>query len=117
MRSSSTVAVFAGDSLDGTRSYSCIAQRTNAAQTIAASATWPGMANATPVAWTGAVAANQMFRFDLMLTTALSCKVGQGATIIVDAEATVGPTTGKAGIYLDDVSVRIDYVFVVAIGL
>ncbi len=113
----SAIGVFAGDPLDGVQSYGCLAQRSMSTQTVVASAKWLGNAGLyTPVAWTGAVAVGSTFRFDLALTPGgVSCAVRQGALVGLDAEV-ASTATGRAGIYLDDVQTRFDYVFVVATG-
>lgn len=116
----STIGVFAGDPLDNIQSYGCVAHRDTTSfvpQTVVASAKWlgtPGLR--TPVSWTGALAAGTSFRFELALTPAgTECEVRQGSETGVDSEL-ASTTTGRAGIFLDDVSTRFDYVFVVQPG-
>jgi hypothetical protein len=113
---SSTIGVFAGDPLDNVQSYGCLALRSTTTQYIAASARWLGMPGAySPVGWAGVLAAGTSFRFDLTLTTQAACTIRQGIEIATDSEPT-GPITGKPGIYLDDVSTRFDYLFIVQVG-
>lgn len=113
---SSTIGVFAGDPLDNVQSYGCLAIRSSGSQEIAASAKWLGNPGSfTPIPWNGAVAVATSFRFDFLLTTAAACTVRQGGEVATVSEI-VGPIAGKAGIYLDDVQARFDYVFVVQVG-
>jgi len=118
---SSTIGVFAGDPLDSVQSYGCLAQRNTVAptqQSVVASAKWFGNAGLyTPVGWTGTVAAGTSFRFDLALTTTgVACAVRQGTVLATDSEL-ASTATGRSGIFLDDVSTRFDYVFVVQTGI
>ncbi len=114
--SSSTIGVFAGDPLDNVQSYGCLATRAPGTQEIAASAKWLGnIGSYSPVSWSGSVAAGTSFEFDFLLTTAAACTVRQGTVVATDTE-TIGPIAGKAGIYLDDVSARFLYVFVIRVG-
>lgn len=112
----STIGVFAGDPLDDLQSYGCLAERNAAVQTVVATAAWSGVPGlSTPMTWAGAVAAGRRFRFDLTLSSALTCVVRQDIVVATDTEQ-VGPHTGQAGFYLDDLTTRFDYVFVVQIG-
>ena len=118
---SSTIGVFAGDPLDNVQSYGCLAQRNTATvtpQSVVASAKWLGNAGLySPVDWAGTVASGRSFRFDLALTTTgVGCAVRQGAVMATDTEL-ASTTTGRSGIFLDDVSTRFDYVFVVQTGI
>ncbi len=115
----STLGPFAGDTYPGmNQSYGCLVQRdaiSMSPQTFVATANWTGGNGFTKVGWPGVLAAGRTFAFTEKLAGTLDCMVREGASTSTDSEA-VGPTVGRPGIYMDDVSARIDYLFIVAIA-
>jgi len=115
----STLGPFAGDTYPGTtQSYGCLVQRdtlSTTVQTFVATASWVGGTGFTQVSWPGMLAAGRTLVITEKLAGTLDCSVAQGTSVSTDSEA-VGPTSGRPGIYMDDVSTRIDYLFIVAIG-
>jgi len=116
----SSLGPFAGDVYPGTtQSYGCLVQRDTTsltAQTFVATAYWTGGAGFTKVGWAGLLVPGKTFAITEKLSGTLDCSVREaGGAVSSDSEA-VGPTLGRPGIYMDDVSARVDYLYIVAAG-
>jgi len=117
---SATLGPFAGDVYPATtQSYGCLVQRdtsTLTPQTFVATAYWSGGSGFTKVSWGGSLAVGKSYAFTETLAGSLECAVRESGGFVSSDTESVGPIVGRPGIYMDDVSARVDYLFIVTIG-